>query len=178
MRGSRRRGVRLFRLSGRVLTIGALVGLLTSFAGPAGAAKGATLTEAYAGGTIDMFPASFCRTDARVPNPAQRNVGKVCFSGLTSAGEYKLHILDVSGSSPCFTYSWMWRSVAGWYAADYGDGCEEAVTLIKPPGAVRLEVLLHGPILWNGRGGGLSCCPSIATKGKVTLTKPSVRRAG
>jgi hypothetical protein len=155
--------------------LAAMVVVQFGLGGSAWAAKSRTLTESYVGGTVEMFPGSFCRMDARVPNPAQKNVGKVCFPTSRSPGTYRLRISD---SGVCFKYTWMYTGVTGWFAGEGGSGCtwtsgENPMTLRKPRDAERLDVFLEGPILFNGHGGGYSCCPSMATTGKVTLTTPA-----
>jgi hypothetical protein len=132
--------------------------------------EGATRTEGYVGGSIasDLFisrTTAFCR-----PNPAGKNVGQVCFSGLT-AGRYKITIHDDSGQDVGFIPRWD----GAW---DYDAFACNTVTLTKPRYASALVIFLEGPI---GHGGfltslycqrnGLPYTPGFATTGEVTLTK-------
>lgn len=164
--------------------------------GPAWAAKGTTLKESYVGGTNDpclegrglcarghageelTYP-GFCRNDNRLPRSSVQNIGRVCFTGLTSSGTYKLEILDVTGQRVGFSYRWMpgaWNSSLS--------GCQRE-TVTRPRAAVGLEVFLDGPdgpfhcLEGNPpRDPGPQSTLGLATSGEVVLTKPPTHRRG
>src|SRR2546427_231271 len=89
-----------------VAILAAVVVLPVGLGGPAWAAKGKTLREAYVGsasvfnpsrceGCGITYPSGLCRPPgsggAGEPfNPTGKNVGRVCFTGLTSPGKYKV----------------------------------------------------------------------------------------
>lgn len=151
----------------------AVVGVQLGLGGPAWAAKNVTRREAYVGGTADSF-ANFCRTDTERGNLSGKNIGRVCFTGLTGRGVYKLTVVDASGLDVGFTYTWNDET--------YRSGCK-TITFRRPGLLTELKVFLDGPI---GQGGWLPGClqsrsssrPGFATSGTVTLTKLSVRRKG
>lgn len=157
--------------------LAAVVVVQVGLGGPAWAAKGKTLREAYVGGTITAGlgkVVAFCRADDL--NPTGKNVGRVCFTGLTSGKEYKVSVLDVSGQDVPFWY--VWDHYVGHID---GYGCK-TVTLTMPFNASSLEIYLDGPIgPWSEPypdcfHNGLPGSPVAATKGEVTLTTPSVHR--
>ena len=170
--------------------------------GPARAATGTTLSEKYVGNAsffnparcggcgVD-YPAGLCREGAGEPfNPTRKNVGRVCFTGLTSPGTYKVTVIDVSGQDLGFTYLWKEKGTR-WDESRAQPACK-TVTLKKPSRTSQLTILLGEPFIGPGHGqqlhgypipGGrapiychrkrLPNTPSVPTTGEVTLTTPA-----
>jgi hypothetical protein len=173
--------------------LAAVVVVQVGLGGPAWAAKGKTLREAYVGsasvfnpsrcqGCGITYPSGLCRPGAESGgagepfNPTGKNVGRVCFTGLTSPGKYKVTVLDVSGQDLGFTY--VWNVKGNWTEYGAEPACKTA-TLTKPSWATRLEIFLGEPFVGPGgvpiycQRNGLPSTPGFPTTGEVTLTTPA-----
>ena len=162
--------------------LAAIVVVQVGLGAPAWAEKSGTRREAYVGGsaTADLVvnATGFCRTRPGLyPNPAAKNVGRVCFTDVTP-GTYKITVHDATGQDVGFIPIW-----DGEWNNSYHDFECNTVTLTRTRYASELLIFLEGPI---GHGGGpsplycqrngLPYTPGFATTGEVTLTKISAHR--